>query len=343
MKDIYYKRLLDNASDLIWAMDLEGKIIYVNGRISEWGYDKDEMIGRPLLNILNITHMGKKVSEPAEPGVTRKFDMQLQDNRGRLHRVVVSSSPLQDDDGQIVGMMGIIHDVTQTHNLEEKLKHEERLASLGRLATGIAHEIRNPLSSVKMNLDILSGRLGLAGRELEHFAIAREEVANLERIVTEFLDYAKPTPLTMGRHNLSKVVEETVAMARPYWEESGVTISRNFGKNIPTSLFDKGKIQQALLNVLINAIQASKNGGMVEIETTMASPNSVEVVVGDHGEGISDANLKFVFDPFFTTKQQGTGLGLSIVSSIMKNHGGSISMSTKFGEGTRVSLEFPVR
>jgi two-component system NtrC family sensor kinase len=122
-----------------------------------------------------------------------------------------------------------------------------------------------------------------------------------------------------------------------------VSISTEWAINMPLAFFDKGKLQQAVLNILINAIQASKKGGAVEIKTVLSNANHAKIIVSDSGDGISGANLKFVFDPFFTTKQQGTGLGLSIVRSIMKSHNGDISISTKIGEGTQVSMEFPVR
>lgn len=344
MNHHFYKRLLDNASDLILATDVDGRITYINGKITEWGYDKDELLGMPMLEILKVKHMGNRMSEPSELGVKQKFEMVIEDKLGVLHRVVLNSSPFRNHRNKIIGVMAIIHEVTETYALQEKLKHEERLASLGRLATGIAHEIRNPLSSIKMNLAILGKKLKLRPDEQAHFEIANEGVAGLEKIVTEFIDYAKPMPLKVGRQNLHKTIEDTLAMVEPQCLEMDISIVKDFAAVMPMVSIDKVKMQQALLNIFLNAVQASKKGGVVEIATShIESPhNRARIEVRDHGDGITTENIQFVFDPFFTTKRQGTGLGLSIVRSIMKSHNGTVDIESKNGVGTTVVLEFPI-
>ena len=256
MKEFFFKRLLDNASDLIWAIDMEGCFIYINDNIKAWGYKKEELIGKPLLNILNTKHIGKRQSNPVKLGIERTLEMEILDKLGNVHNVVVSSSPLPDDDGNIIGVMGIIRDVTEMQRLEEKLKVEERLASLGRLSVGIAHEIRNPLSSVKMNLTILRKRLAPDGDDLEHFTIAQNEVTNLEKVMNELLDYAKPSALNFNYENPHEVIEETIAVAKTTLISNNVAIIKNFADAVPLIQLDKRKIHQALLNIFLNAIQA---------------------------------------------------------------------------------------
>jgi two-component system sporulation sensor kinase A len=343
MKEHFFKRLLDSANDLIWAIDMEGRFIYINDNIKDWGYEKEELIGKPLLNILNTKHIGKRQSHPSEMGIERTFEMEILDKLGHVHNVVVNSSPLPDSEGNIIGVMGIIRDVTEMQRLEEKLKNEERLAALGRLAVGIAHEIRNPLSSVKMNLAILRKRLAPGGDNLEHFEIAQNEVVNLERVMNELLDYAKPSPLKLEYVNPHEVIEETIAVAMTASSTNNITIKKNFTKSISMIQMDKGKVRQAFLNILLNAIQASHNGGTIEIETQIVNDlvKTFRIVTIDHGEGIKPEDLKFVFDPFYTTKQSGTGLGLSIVRNIMKNHRGDILIESEPGKETRVYMEFP--
>jgi len=343
MKEYFFKRLLDNASDLIWAIDMEGRFIYINDNIKAWGYKKEELIGKPLLKILNTKHIGKRQSNPVKLGIERTFEMEILDKLGNVHNVVVSSSPLPDDDGNIIGVMGIIRDVTEMQRLEEKLKVEERLASLGRLSVGIAHEIRNPLSSVKMNLAILKKRLAPNGDDLEHFTIAQNEVVNLERVMNELLDYSRPSPLTFNYEDPHEVIEETIAVAMTASNANNITIVRNYADTVPPVQLDRGKVHQALLNIFLNAIQASHNGGTIEIETKIVDEpiKTFRIVTTDHGEGIRPEELKYVFDPFYTTKQTGTGLGLSIVRNIVKNHNGDISIESEQGKGTNVIIEFP--
>lgn len=341
----FYKRLLDNAKDLIWATDMEGRFTYINENITEWGYDKGELIGQPLLNILNTKYVGKRYEETSNKGLKSILEMEILDKHGMAHTVIVSSSPLQDDDGKIIGVMGIIRDVSETQKLEERLKNEERLASLGRLATGIAHEIRNPLCSVKMNLEILRRRLTPQGEDDEHFKIAQQEVANLERIVTELIDYAKPTPFNLQREDINKAVEDVMATANAACVEGGVALAKRFARNMPMTLIDKGKLSQALLNIIINAIQASRPGGRVVVETQFVKTPSpiARISVSDYGTGIKPEDIKFVFDPFFTTKKSGAGLGLSIVKNIINNHNGTISVESEMDKGTTVRVEIPIR
>lgn len=343
MKENFYKKLLDTANDLIWTIDMEGKVIYVNDHIKKWGYEINELIGQPLLSILNTKHISKRHTELSPIGIRKTYEMEILDKLGNIHIVVVSSSPLHDEKENIIGIMGIIHDVTETRKLEEKLKNEERLASLGRLATGIAHEIRNPLSSVKMNIAILRERLKPKRTDMEHFKIAEDEVVNLERIVTELIDYAKPAPLRIRKEDICKTIESTLAVVETFCLEKNVILEKKFAKNLPRISMDKTKIHQAILNVLLNAIQASRPESKIELKTEVHSPsNSIKIIVIDQGHGIEEKDIKYIFDPFFTTKKTGTGLGLSIVRNIIKNHNGNISLDSNLGKGTRVCIELPL-
>ncbi len=344
MTESFYKRLLDNASDLIWAIDMEGKFMYINDNIEEWGYDKDELIGQPLVNILNTKRIGRRESENSVLGISQTFEMEILDKRGKTHKVIVRSSPLQGDHGEIIGVMGIIRDVTEMQLLEEKLKNEERMASLGWLAAGIAHEIRNPLSSVKMNLAILRQRLKPEGVDVEHFEIAQEEVANLEKIVTELLDYAKPMTLKLVRSNISEVIMHALATIKSDCRRKKISIHTRFDHEAPLVLLDKTKMHQALLNVLLNAVQASESGSKIEIDMRYVKTPSekLRIFVKDSGHGINPDDMKYIFDPFFSKKKNGTGLGLSIVRNILTNHGGVVTIDSQPGKGVGVCLELPV-
>jgi len=338
----FYKRLLDNANDLIWSMNLEGKITYINDKITEWGYDKHELMGQPLLNVLNITRMGERSSKKEGNNTSKKFEMDVEDRNKKIRKVVVSSAPLHDENGNIIGMSGIVVDVTKNHNLLTKLRHEEKLSSLGRLATGIAHEVRNPLSSIKMNLAILKERIELNGDDREHFQIAEESVKTLESIVVEFIDYAKPSPPNLEKNNLHAVMDSTIAMLKHPCNEKEIKINTSYATDIPMFFFDKIKIYQVLMNIFMNAIQASPEKSNIDVKTLNGRKN-VSIVVSDSGSGISEEDMKCIFDPFFTKKDYGTGLGLCIVHSIITNHKGKIEVSSKENVGTDITIELPKR
>jgi len=339
----FYEQLLDNASDVIWAIDTEGRITYVNGCVSEWGYERAELLNQPLLSILNTKLIGKRENVHTLLGISQIHEMEIVNKRGEPHTVMVKSSPLRGEDGAVIGMVGFIRDVTKTHLLEEKLKNEERLASLGRLAAGIAHEIRNPLSSIKMNLSILKKRLRPSLTDLEHFEIAQEEVANLERIVTELLDYAKPITLTLRWQNLHERLAAVLASLRPVLKERSINVEFKPDPAISMALFDQGKLHQAMLNVLLNAVQASRPGSSIIVETRAGESEHapLQILVRDAGKGIEPDSLKYVFDPFYSTKSNGTGLGLSVVRNIIRNHNGIVTIESEPGVGTTVRLELP--
>ncbi|MBI4827938.1 MAG: PAS domain S-box protein [Nitrospinae bacterium] len=343
MNASFYEQLLDNASDVIWAIDTEGRITYVNDCVREWGYEREELLTQPLLSILNTKLIGKRENVHTLLGISQIHEMEIVNKRGESYTVMVKSSPLRAEDGAVIGMIGFIRDVTKTHLLEEKLKNEERLASLGRLAAGIAHEIRNPLSSIKMNLTILKKRLRPSLADLEHFEIAQEEVANLERIVTELLDYAKPITLNLRWQNLHERLAAVLASLRPVLKERGIKVEFKPDPAISMALFDQGKLHQAMLNVLLNAVQASRPGSTVIMETRAgeAEHAPLQILVRDFGKGIEPDNLKYVFDPFYSTRSNGTGLGLSVVRNIIRNHNGSVTIESEPGAGTTVRLELP--
>jgi PAS domain S-box-containing protein len=343
MKEGFFKKLLDNASDLIWAVDMEGRFIYINDNIKEWGYDKEELIGQPLLSILNAQRIGKRETRSSITGIHQTYEMEIVDKKGLAHKVVVKSSPLEDG-GAIVGVMGIIRDITEIERLERRLKDEERLASLGRLATGIAHEIRNPLSSVKMNLSILKKRLSPKGVDVEHFDIAQEEVFHLEKIVSELLDYAKPITLDRKMLDLTQVIGVAIATVEAESKKRGIAIKADYGPEAPMALLDKTKITQALINILLNAVQSSPDKSTITVTAELVkfpSSDRARVVIRDQGYGVPAENIKYIFDPFFTTRKNGTGLGLSIVRNIVDNHEGSITIESEPGKGATVIMELP--
>ncbi len=349
MKDNIYKRLLDNAHDLIWAVDMEGRFIYINDNIKEWGYDKEELIGQPLMDILNAKQIGKRHSEGSKIGIKQSFEMEVLDKLGEPHIVDVSSSPLHDDDGSIIGVMGIIRDISTTQMLENRLKNEERLASLGRLASGVAHEIRNPLSSVKMNLTILMQRLNPTGIDRQHFSIAQEEVGNLEKIVNEILEYAKPVPLELQRTDIADTIKRALISAHPIVEGRHIAVIKTVPEDLPMVMIDRSKLHRALLNLVINAVQASSEAGTIEISVSVTENDAdethinkwLEISVKDHGYGITQEQKKFIFDPFYTSKKSGTGLGLSIVKHIINSHNGTIDVNSTRGGGATFTIKLP--
>lgn len=346
----FYKRLLENANDVIWALDTEGRFIYVNEKIEEWGYNKNELIGKSFLSILNTKHIGRRFKKASEEGINEVYEMEIVDKYGNVRETIISTSLLKDSTGNIVGVMGIIRDISENKRLQEKIADTERLTALGKLSANIAHEIRNPLSSIKMNLQILNRLIPFAGDTKEHFDLALREVFHLEGILEELLSYAKPLKLKLELLDVNSVLDDTLLLVKGYIKDKDIMIEKDYDSGIPKISLDEDKVKQAFLNIYLNSIQAMSSRGTLGIKThieNQASPpldgeGKVVIKVSDTGCGIDKENMKFIFDPFYTTKPYGTGLGLSIVKNILDHLGAEIEVKSQAGIGTEFIVKLPL-
>jgi two-component system, NtrC family, sensor histidine kinase HydH len=222
----------------------------------------------------------------------------------------------------------------------DQLRHADRLALLGQLSAGIAHEIRNPLASIQGAVDILGQGMSAEDPKLEFAHIARKEVARLERLTTEILQFSKPAPPQKLNADPREIVQAACRLVADQAHRQGIDIILHFDESDTAILVDPEQIKQVLINIFINAIQAQTKGGRIAI-TAKAEGGEWIAIVQDSGPGISSEQLEHIFDPFFTTKREGTGLGLSISYQLVINNGGRIRASSKPGEGARFEISFP--
>ncbi|MBZ0155063.1 MAG: hypothetical protein K8I29_02475 [Alphaproteobacteria bacterium] len=236
-------------------------------------------------------------------------------------------------------------------NTQEELLESEKLASIGRMAATVAHEIRNPLGAINNAIGIFKRHKQLADDDKELMDIIGEEIRRLNRTITDFLDFARPAPHEKTYANLNSLIEETLALLTNGngVHHSPVRITKYFDHDLPEIFMDRDAMKQCLWNVLINAIQAMHGGGTlivttryaIEIRNSEPFPEA-SIVISDNGVGMPEETVSRAFQPFFSTKAKGTGLGLSIVQKIVHSHGGHISISSRQGEGTRVEISLPV-
>lgn len=224
------------------------------------------------------------------------------------------------------------------------LNESEKLASLGKMAAVLAHEIKNPLGAITNSLGVLS-RYGITGQDdHELVGIVESEIERLNKLVEDFLDFSRPSSLHLVKTDLHLIIEETLSllsMDRKIIE--GIQVVKELESGVPQILLDRNHMKQVLLNLLLNAIQAMPRGGILTIRTHYSiTSGEVELNVADTGIGMSEEVLGQVFQPFFTTKDKGLGLGLNIVHKTVKAHGGYVLISSKEGKGTEVQLNFPV-
>jgi len=225
--------------------------------------------------------------------------------------------------------------------LKERLNQAERLSALGEMTAGVSHEIRNPLGIIRSSAELLKKKITRFDPTNTMPDIIIEEATRLNRIITDFINFAKPRDPKLSPCQIEDVLEKNITFLTPRIEERGYQIKKSYRNSLPPIQADAAMLYQSFLNILINAMQAMPDGGTIEIETR-ATRKTLTVNFDDHGPGIPDKVLKKIWDPFFTTKATGSGLGLGIVKNIIESHGGSIRIENRQQGGARVSVELPV-
>jgi two-component system, sporulation sensor kinase E len=336
--------VLESMTDGIVVTDPAHRVILSNRAAARMlGIVSDDAAERPLGEAVADRALAAFLDENlAGPAKVADREFTLDGGRRLLS---VSILPLVRE-GRVQGALVHVEDVTGRRAREARLRRAESLASLTTLAAGVAHEIKNPLGSMGIHLQLIrrktGGRESVDARELEpHLAVLAEEVDRLNRIVVDFLFAVKPMDARLEDADLNAVVRDLIAFVRPEMEQAGVTVESDLADDLPALKLDVRYIRQALLNLIKNAVAAMGGGGRLRLETQRRG-GEVQVRVIDTGSGIPAEILDKIFEPYFTTKPFGTGLGLTIVFKIVKEHFGDIAVASREGEGTAFTITLPV-
>jgi signal transduction histidine kinase len=346
------------------AVDAEGKIELANGAaealLAPAGVD---LRGTPLASILGTDPRLERTLAASESGALGTLDLlPLGEGEPALHLTLLPvrasrrTLVLVETRGstEALGTPGFKPDDDATH----------RLAALGRLSAGVAHEIRNPLSGIGTNAQVLRRRLADGDPRLRFVTFILDEVTRLDRIITDLLRFARPPEPRLVAHDFRDSIERALALARGRIEQAGIQVRVEVAGDLPLAFVDPDQIAQVLLNVVLNAVQAMPGGGELMLAVRPverlapvvgrpgrraedhdgAGPQRkfIEVEVRDTGVGIDQADLPKLFEPFFTTRPSGTGLGLSTSQALVRQHGGAISVESELGKGTVVTILIPV-
>ncbi len=254
--------------------------------------------------------------------------------------LLINAAVIRDDRRRARGQVFLFSDISGLKHLEEELRRSERLASLGRLAAGIAHEVRNPLSSIKGFATILAKRADGDEKSRQIADVMIQEVERLNRVVTELLEYARPTELCRRHVSCRGLIAQALQLVQREADQRQVTIGVRVEPEGMKMDVDPDRFVQVLLNLFLNGLQAMENGGVLSVEVKNEGTEAV-LAVSDTGSGISIENLPHVFDPYFTTKPGGVGLGLANVHKLVEAHGGKVEVSSGSGSGTRFVVRIP--
>jgi two-component system, sporulation sensor kinase E len=332
--------------------DLQGRINYLNRAACEiFGLERETCMGHPFSERLRGVEWEKLVE--AQKVVSRDMEVFYPQHRFLNFYVVPLSldAPAKKRSKTVVqeavGYAVILRDITETRRSTEETIQSEKLTGLTLLAAGVAHEIGNPLNSLHIHLQLMERKLRkvpVAQRQELQSAleVAREEITRLDSIVQQFLGAIRPARVEARLENVNAIVAESIAFLRPEIEDRNILVEQELRDGLPLVEVDRNQLKQAFYNVIKNAFQAMKTGGILRIRTD-ADDQWLWVSFADSGGGISSENMSKIFEPYFTTKASGSGLGLLIVRRIVREHGGEIDLSSDLGQGLTLTIRLPVR
>ena len=353
------RAVLQSATEGILVIDASGRITLVNAAGERmFGYDPDELLGQPLEvllpNRIHDTHRDHRARYFAGPRVRPMgsgLDLAGRRKDGTEFPVEISLSYVQSSER--MSAMALITDITERKRVEAQLQRQretlyqtEKLAALGTLSAGIAHEMNNPLGIITSRIEVMlldAEEHNLSTQVLEDLQVLHRATQRVARIATNLRSFARQTPREHARVDLNAVVQETLLLMQKPLEVDGIRLTTRLDPALAPILGDASTLQQVLLNLVTNAREAMASGGEIRIETSsaVAPAGWVQLVIDDTGPGISPEELSKVFDPFYTTKKTGTGLGLSVSYGIIQDHHGTVDVQSVPGRGTTFVLAFP--
>ena len=341
-----FRGLVENAEDLIYQTDATGCLTYVNPAVSALLGRDPERLWRSRTPLLSLVHpddaaqVTAALSRMLDGEIMRAFQFRMVHADGETCRWVSQTNvPIRDDGGAIVGMQGIAHDVTERRAMQAQIAQAERLADLGRMAAGIAPEIRNPLGAIVNSINVLRRPGSAADPRL--MQIVTEEADRLDDIIRQFLLFARPPARAPHATDIAALVDDTITLFRRDQRLTSVDVAATHSDDLPLCLVDASQIRQVLWNLLKNAAEATDETGRIDVAIRRSDDDtSVLLTVTDDGPGVASPDL--IFEPFYTTRAQGTGLGLAVVARIVRDHGGAVSVSNVQGRGACFEMSLPI-
>lgn len=357
--EAFNRNIVQSLDSGLLAIDLEGKINFLNRTAEKILRRKEEELrNQSVYNLFPKLNevMGKKSFQ--DPLEYQRYETTLVDEKGHKIYLGFSISPLTDAEGKAIGHTLIFQDITRFKEMEEQMKRFDRMAAIGSLAAGLAHEIRNPLASLSGSIQMLKSELSLDESQSHLMEIILRESERLNALITDFLLFAQPPQSRPQPVKIDRILEETLELFShsPSCHE-GIRLVRTPSGQIGEVIVDPDQIRQVLWNLLINASQSLSNGGEIRVHLEKGNPSLwpgapsffsskeskswVKISIEDTGIGIPPEEKEKIFEPFYTTKENGTGLGLAIVHKIIENHKGLIKVESEVGKGSTFTIFLP--
>ncbi|MBE3127578.1 MAG: PAS domain S-box protein [Candidatus Atribacteria bacterium] len=343
---VYTSKLLETMDNAVISVDNKGNIKTFN-RKSEEIFDKkkEEVLNKDCQEVLNLNILGESIFKKClleKKNISQEI---ILEEKGLKKKILdLNTSFLADESGEITGVVAVIRDITEIKDLNEEVARHKRLAALGKLSAGIAHEIRNPLSSIRGLAQFVYNSFSKTDERKEDLNTIIQEVDRLNKLVVQVLDFAKLQKPNLTRFSLNDLIVKITELFKLETKDKQINFSSELSPDISEIQADEDQVRQILMNVIINAIQAISNKGEIKIKTEkilLKGEPAIKLIIEDSGIGIPEKDFTQIFDPFFSTKDEGSGLGLSIVYKLVEAHQGEIKVESKEGEGTKFVVFLP--
>lgn len=337
-----YRLISENMTDIIMLLDINGTIQYASPSLGN-------VLGNPLKS-----YKGKRSFDLIHPDDRQSVKMGFEKllntmNPLRMEARFVNvdgksllfeglGTPVLGENGDPEHFIVVGRDITEKREMEEQLSKSEKLAVVGQLAAGVAHEVRNPITSIKGFIQLLEEGI----MKKEFFEVISREFKQVEKILEEFINLAKPKEIQLKKANIKTVLKEVETLLKPEANLKNVEIFTEYKQNLPQIMCDSNQIKQVFINIIKNSIEAIPKNGLVKIQSSIEGKN-VLIRIIDNGIGISDERVQKLGEPFYSNKEKGTGLGLMICFRIVREHNGSIKVKSKENEGTTVEVRLPIK
>lgn len=335
------ENIFNSLAEGILVLDFNNNPVYINKRLNEMmEIDINDLFGSFSKYDRRLAYLILESNEEFK-------DEEIEINEPYHRLIKLSKLALLSREGKSLGAIVIVDDITQERRTQEERASGEKFATLSQLSAGVAHEVGNPLNALQIHLELLKKeikKLSSKSREklINFVKVIREEIDRLDKIVTQFLEASRPSPLKLEEVMIENIMEELITFLSPEFRKNKIEIRENYLSYIPSVLLDRNQIRQAFLNIFKNSIEAMPKGGHIYISTFLKG-DRVEIRIQDEGIGIPKDKLYRIFEPYFTTKEKGSGLGLMITYRIIKAHGGEIKVKSKVREGTEITVVLPIK
>jgi two-component system NtrC family sensor kinase len=347
--EMKYRRIFEGSKDAIVLIDCAGPIRDVNhSGVELWGYEsKEEFIEKVSLNNLFIKEeaLNDFITSIEKDEFVKDYETILRKKDGGEINVLITATLRKDADNHICGYECIVKDITERRRMEERIREADKLASVGQLAAGVAHEINNPLAIILGFTRLLTKKSSFEGQTKEDLKIIHSNAELCKKIVEDLLNFSRQKRPQYIEADINRTIESIASVVETQFNNDGITMVRNYDPSIPPVTMDIDKMKQVFMNLLMNACQATDSGGSIHVSTHYDKvKDGVLTVFSDTGCGIPKNIQNRIFEPFFTTKEpgQGTGLGLPVCYGIVKEHNGEISFENGEGRGAIFRVWLPI-